>query len=63
MPAAVTKTTALYETLNLQPDATDDEVRVAYKKLVSWRASCNMLINDAVSYAVKWHPDRCQEHT
>ena len=49
MPAAVTKTTALYETLNLQPDATDDEVRVAYKKLVSWRASCTMLIIDAVS--------------
>ncbi|KAI0091034.1 hypothetical protein BDY19DRAFT_677620 [Irpex rosettiformis] len=33
MPAPVTKTAALYETLNLQPDATDDEVRVAYKKL------------------------------
>lgn len=36
MPAAVTKTAALYERLNLQPDATDDEVRIAYKKLVSW---------------------------
>jgi preprotein translocase subunit Sec63 len=36
MPAPVTKTSVYYEVLGLQPDATDDDVRVAYKKLVSW---------------------------
>ncbi|KAI0687741.1 hypothetical protein BC835DRAFT_387995 [Cytidiella melzeri] len=33
MPEAITKTAGYYEVLQLQPDATDDDIRVAYKKL------------------------------
>ena len=64
MPVAVTKTD--YHTiLDLEKGATEDDIRVAYKKLVrwhSWTSRFRYAKHVSRHQALKWHPDRHQEH-
>lgn len=57
MPVPIPMTN-YYEILELQPDASDEDIRVAYKKLVSWQSFRRTLYINGIPKALKWHPDR-----
>lgn len=65
MPAVIATKKNYYEVLGLEKDASEDAVRVAYKKLVRWHCPrfhrLHKLTSRYFSKALKWHPDRHQE--
>lgn len=65
MPGPVTSKKHLYEVLGLTDDASEDAIRVAYKKLVRWHIpraqDLHKLTSPHFPQALKWHPDRHQD--